>query len=381
MRECESALLTTTHRVTVPARFIDAEVVHHVLEGLTAIDPEMARAVIEKSQLEHATEQRARARQRLDAQEDVDRLRRAVVNMPPELQDARADLLKEYDAAARRLNELGREGVGGEPLPVALTQADIKELVDRSKNVRQLWTAPRRTAEDHKRVLRIVISEIVVRRADRESADIELVWQGGLRESLRVRRPRGVDTFVLERTLQGQSPARIVSELNATGTVTASGRPISANVIQQKLGRQGLRLTHERARARQIIRQGLLDNSPRPEILHQLQEQAPRLGPWDPQRLSEAIRQLRRETRSVDALPAVLPAEAERQRAIVLIEQALVARKRWTTIAAELNQAGLRPPRSQSFTPGQVRLLYMRAHGLRSFRLPTGPSASEADSA
>ena len=43
---------------------------------------EMARAVIEKSQLEHATEQRARARQRLDGQEDVDRLRRAVVNMP-----------------------------------------------------------------------------------------------------------------------------------------------------------------------------------------------------------------------------------------------------------------------------------------------------------
>jgi len=73
---------TTIHRVTVPARFIDAEVVHHVLEALTAIDHEMARAVIEKSQLEHATEQRARARQRLDGQEDVDRLRRAVVNMP-----------------------------------------------------------------------------------------------------------------------------------------------------------------------------------------------------------------------------------------------------------------------------------------------------------
>jgi len=36
------------------------------------------------------------------------------------------------------------------------------------------------------------------------------------------------------------------------------------------------------------------------------------------------------------------------------------AKRGWTAIAAELNKSGLRPPRATSFTPIQVRLLYLR---------------------
>ena len=141
-----------------------------------------------------------------------------------------------------------------------------------------------------------------------------------------------------------------------------------------------LDLKQERGRAGRIIRQGLLENRPRPEILRQLQEQAPRLGPWDPQRLSDAIRRLRRGVHGVDALPTSLPADEEKQRVLALIEIELAAGKTWTKIAAGLNQAGLRPPRGQAFTPVQVRLLFLRAHGLRSFKLPTGRSTSKGTS-
>jgi hypothetical protein len=122
----------------------------------------------------------------------------------------------------------------------------------------------------------------------------------------------------------------------------------------------------------------LIENLPRPEILRQLEAEAPRLGPWTPQRLSDYIRLLRgRRISGIEPLPAVLPAEEQKQRTLALTEQALSGGKTWKAIAILLNEAGLRPPRGTAFTPVQVRLLYLRAHGLNSFRLPERPDANE----
>jgi hypothetical protein len=258
-----------------------------------------------------------------------------------------------------------------------MTPDHVDELVRRTSYVRLLWTAPERTAEDKKRLLQTVIAEIVVQHADREQADLEIVWKGGLREPLQVLRPRGVDAFVNEQTRAGKRAPTIAEELNAMGVVTATGRPLSANVVLQKQGRQGLRLKLERLRARQLIRQGLIENVPRPHLLRQLQDQAPRLGPWDPQRLSEAIRQLRRGVPKIAALPSVLPAEQDKQRVLGLVNEGLAAGKNWKTIAAALNESGIRPPRGTAFTPVQIRLLYLRARGLRSFKL--APKATTQD--
>jgi hypothetical protein len=120
----------------------------------------------------------------------------------------------------------------------------------------------------------------------------------------------------------------IADELNAAGAVTASGHPISPQLVAQKQGRRGLRLKDERRRARQIIRQGL-----------------------------------------IEALPAVLPAEQDKQRVLALTDHELGEGNTWKMIAITLNAAGLRPPRGRTFTPVGVRLLYLRAHRLRSFKL------------
>jgi hypothetical protein len=168
--------------------------------------------------------------------------------------------------------------------------------------------------------------------------------------------------------------ASIADELNAARVVTASGRPVSIMVVRQKQGREGLRVRDEQLLARQIIRQGLLDNLPRPDLRRQLQEQAPRLGRWNAQRLSEAICRIRRGAPGIEPLPTVLPAEQEKQCALALIEEGVTAGNAWTKIAAALNTTGLRPPRGKTFTPVQVRLLYLRARGLRSFKLPSSRS-------
>jgi hypothetical protein len=364
----------TTHKVTVPARHIDHAVAEHVITALTAIDHDTARAVIERSQLEHATLERAHRRRLLDVDEDVQRIRQLLLNLPSELQSARVDLMVQYNAAVERQQEVKTQLAAEAASSLSISPKDIGDLIGLTTNVRQLWTAPRRTDQERKRLLQTVLSDIVVTRSRREVVDVELIWKSGFREPLRVLRPRGVDAFVRDRTREGKGAPNIAAELNAAGVVTASGRPVSANVVLQKQGRQGLRLKQERLVARQMIRQGLVDNTPRPEILRQLQDQAPRLGPWDPQRLSDAIRQLRRGVPGIVPLPPVLPADQEKQRVLRLIEEALGTGKTWTKIATALNEAGLRPPRTPSFSPVQVRLLYLRARGLRSFKLPARPS-------
>jgi DNA invertase Pin-like site-specific DNA recombinase len=360
-----------THKVTVPARYLDHAVVEHLLAACIAIDADTARAVIERSQLEFAALERAQRRRLLDAEEDAEKLFQLLKNVPPELQSAQGELWVKYNAAVQRRLEL-RTQLAMETVPsLSITTANIPELITLTGNIRQLWEAPQRTNAEKKQLLQTLIAEVIVHRADREGADLEMVWNGGFRQPLRVYRAGGVEAFVADRTREGKSSQAIADVLNAAGAVTGSGHPISPQLVAQKQGRRGLRLKDERRRAREIIRQGLIENRSRPEILCQLQEQAARLGPWDPQRLSEAIRQLRRGTPHIEALPAVLPAEREKKQVLDLIDQGLAAGRNWKGIAVALNEAGLRPPRGRNFTPVQVRLLYLRAHGLRSFTLPS----------
>src|SRR5262249_34342321 len=130
----------------------------------------------------------------------------------------------------------------------------------------------------------------------------------------------------------------------------------------------------------QIICQGLLEGRPRREILLQLQQRVPRLGPWNPQHLAEDIRRLRRPSNNATMLPAVLPAEIEKDQVIDVIAKAIGAGGTWVTIAKQLNGSGFRPPRGEAFTPIGVRQLFMRSKGLTHFRLPTIKPPPPSDS-
>lgn len=101
------------------------------------------------------------------------------------------------------------------------------------------------------------------------------------------------------------------------------------------------------------------------------------MGLGIPSASPEAIRRLRRGVRDVETLPSVLPAERDRARALDVIDEGLAAGKNWKMIAADVNKSEMRPPRGTAFTPVQVRLLYLRAHGLRSFKLPAGATKQE----
>src|SRR5207247_7618487 len=204
-----------THRVVFPARFIDHAVSHHVLEALGAIDHETASSVLESSQLEHAAAARGRQRQLQEAEAEVQQIRAFALKVPAELQHARIDLMEQYNAAVARLMELKRQPAAAGPLPPSLTTADLDELIRRTANVRQLWMAPTRTNADRKSLIRAVIAEVVVHEVNREAAEIEIIWKGGLRQAVTVLRPAGVDAVVQARTRNGDSAATITDTLNA----------------------------------------------------------------------------------------------------------------------------------------------------------------------
>ena len=360
-----------SHKVTFPARLVDHAIAEHVLAALTELDHETARGVIERSQLERAALERAQRRRLLDAEDDVQRLRQSVRALPHNLQHARLDLMQEYDAAVERHLALKTELATAAVPAVSVSTADVGDLIQLSRTVRQLWAAPQRTHQERKDLLQTVLSEVILLCASPEAADLEVVWKGGSRQAVPVLRAPGVEATVRDLTLAGKDAQSIADALNAAGTISASGRPISKNLVHQKQGHLGLRLKEERRVAREIIRDGLLDHHrPRPEILRQLNEQAPRLGPWEPQRLSDEIRRLRKGISAPKMLPTVLPAEREKQQILQVIEDSLRVYENWKTIAIKLNASGLRPPRGHGFTPVQCRLLYMRAHGLSSFKLP-----------
>jgi len=367
-----------THKVIFPARLIEHTVVEHVLKALATIDEETARNVIERAQFERATLERTRRRRLLDAEEDVQRIRQLLLALPAEHQHARTDLMAQYNDAVERHLALKSQLALESTSALSVTSADIADLLQLTSDIRQLWDATQRTNAERKQLLQSVISEIIVHHADRDRADLEIVWKGGLRERLVVYRARGLEAVVAEKTREGESGRAIAKALNAAGAVTAAGQPISTQLVARKQRLQGLHLKEERRRARQLIRQWLLEKRPRPEMRRELQAVAPRLGPWTAQRLSDFIRELRRRrSPGLEPLPTILPAEQEKGRVLALTEEALGTGKTWKAIAVLLNESGLRPPRGVAFTPVQARLLYMRAHGLDSFKLSSKSDSKE----
>lgn len=350
-----------THSVKFPARIVDQAVIHQVLGALTPVEIKTALDAIESAQAEQSALEKARRRQLQRAEDEVEAARQAYLSVRKHPR-VRVDLEAKYDETLARYERLRTE-VASTPSPAAnLTDADATELLDLTRDAQRLWLASTTTNEDRKRLLRAVISEVIVRRATREVVDLEIIWTGGLQQACQALRPQGVDSLVRAQTEAGKDAGTITDELRQAGVITTRGRLMSLNVIHQKLGHLGLREKRDRMAALQLIRQALLEGRPRHEILALLRAQAsPRLGSWTPQRLSDTIRQLRKGIVGIEPLPHALPEDLEAQRVLKVIEDGQQAGEGWTALAAKLNALGLKPQRARAFAAVQVRTLYLRA--------------------
>jgi DNA invertase Pin-like site-specific DNA recombinase len=138
-------------------------------------------------------------------------------------------LLAELEAEYRREQDRGL-------LP--LTDDEKATLARLVGDVPSLWTAPATTMEDHKRLVRCLIGEVVLLRDDRARATgglttIRIGWRGGAWTELRVHRPSSGETGrtpspTLERIrelAQRHPDDRVAAILNAEGRQTRAGLP------------------------------------------------------------------------------------------------------------------------------------------------------------
>jgi hypothetical protein len=298
------------HTVTCSARLVDQAVIDTVLAALTPVEMEAALTVIANVNHEHLAITRNQTRQLQEAEDDVDRARRFYEMAGSSHPRVSADLLQKYEDALARQHELKSvQARSTRQASVSVTREDAGALRALTQDIRHLWDAGTTTNEDRKRLLRIVLSEVVVLTVTSEGIELEAVWTGGFRQRLVVPRPKAVDTMVIQLHNEGQDPEAIAEHLNAQGRTTAKGTPFKRSTIYAVLDRHGLRRKDERQETLLLIRQMVIDNVPRQEVLDRLASEAPKgLGRWTRSRLNQIIYSLRRGVPGIPVLPARLPA-------------------------------------------------------------------------
>ncbi len=291
--------------VTCSARLVDQAVIDTVLAALTPVEMDAALTVISDANREQATITRTHARQLQEAEEDVDRTRHLYEMAGSSHPRASADQLQRYEDALARLDDLKRvQARLTRQAPVSVTREDAVALRTLTQDIRRLWDAGTTTNEDRKRLLRIVLSEVVLA-VTAEGIELEVGWAGGLRQRLVIPRPKPVDTLVIQLHHEGQDPNAIAEQLNAQGLTNSNGTPFQRSTIYVVLDRHGLRRKDERQKILQLIRQMVLDNVPRTEMLVRLNSEAPKgLGPWTRRRLTLTISSLRHGVPGIPPLPA-----------------------------------------------------------------------------
>jgi hypothetical protein len=351
------------HYIAIPARLVDHEVIRRVLKEARA--PELHAALAALQKLETTTENREAGWQLAldEANRAVERATRRMDMVGEDDLEAHAEVVASFKRAVKERNRVQ----AAKPLPAPpkrkLTSAELKELEEYCCDIEGLWNNPAITNADRKELLRHFLSQIVVLNGDRECISLNLLWRHRPPEEIRILRPPGVAAFAIRRKTEGLDATAITAELAEQGVITATGQPISVNVVRQHLGRVGMRTKTAWLSAVDMIREDVIAKHPRRAILHRLNTAGPsELGPWDSQRLSDVIRRLQTGIYGLEPLPARLPSEEEADAVMAVIKEQKGLGRSWAEIAEHLHAAGYRPQRGERFTRVLVYSLYRRAH-------------------
>jgi len=349
-----------THKIVIPARLVDQVVVRRVLRTIQPLDLETAAATVRHAVADELALHRTRRRQLQDAQDAVDRLRQLYYQADPRNRRVKLDFEEQLARALAVKDGLETQFSAVTATPPALSASDAEELVELASDIESLWAAETTTIEDRKAILRAVLQKIIVRAVTPEHIELQVVWATGQREELTVLRAKGVQRAAKERRAAGHSVNEIADEFRDTGVTTAFGAPISRTLVAAKLREAGTPVTRERLEALKLIRDAVVENVRRRDLRARLDARFPTLGPWTAQRVADAVCQLRQGVRGIEPLPAILPAEAEKQEILKTIDAGVRAGHGWRAIAKLLNASELKPPRGEKFTGIQIRLLHLR---------------------
>jgi DNA invertase Pin-like site-specific DNA recombinase len=343
------------YHLSCGTKFLDAYVVRRVLDALKPVSVRAALEAIDEHGTEQAAIAKAQRRHVQQAQDDVEAARQRYALADPNHRLVRADLEAQLEHALAKLDALKREMAVADPAPpIALKAEDARDLIALSERVEALWDAPTTTNEDRKRLLRLVLTCVLIHEVTDEAVELEIVWASGLQERYRLLRSAGVAAHAYALALTGETASEIAAALRVDGVTTTYGRPVSTDVVASKLRKLGI--TAKAARHDTLVKiRTLLMDGRRREILDVLNRDLAHSQRWTPHRLSHAVTALRRgAVPDVPPLPPLLPEARKRDAILQLITQRREAGCPYATIAAELNASGRRPKFAARFSAAQV---------------------------
>jgi DNA invertase Pin-like site-specific DNA recombinase len=229
--------------IRISADPIDQAISTRILEILQPEQIEIAfRAVQELERRSQAIDQQWRMRlERLEYQaqlaqrryEEVDPSNRLVAGT---LEQRWNEALQAIATAQAELNQHQQQQ------GLELTEEQKGQLLALAKDLPQLWKSSSTTAQDRKRMLRLLVKDITVERQQaNRKALLHICWQGGAVETLsvevplpapdKVRYPKAVVNQV--RTLAlSMNDTQITATLNQEGRLSAKGRPFTSSMIK-----------------------------------------------------------------------------------------------------------------------------------------------------
>jgi len=257
---CQGAFLNhgTKRCISFGSLRVDAAVGSEVIERIQPLGVEAALAALATSgreqaekrrqvelALKHASFETAHARRQYDAVDPANRL------VAGELERRWNERLKEE----RRLqDELDALGAALSPGP---SPAEREALLKLGADVERAWNAPGASVATRKRIVRMLIEEIVVR-VENDGLDLVIRWAGDDHTALRVRKNRvgqhrwSVETDVVElvKALARQMPdMAIAAVLNRTGSAPIKSKSWTRSHVASLRHHRGIAIHREGERA------------------------------------------------------------------------------------------------------------------------------------
>lgn len=196
--------------LTVGSLRLDRAVVHSVLQAIQPMGIEAAIRMSERTQTEDDDKQKALELALERARYEASRARRQFDAVEPENRLVASELEVRWNSALARVAEIeARLAAVGQPAE-PLGNEQEKELMALGEDLTALWNHPEAPAPLKKRILRTVLTEIVVDSdVDPSAHRLHLHWAGGVHTQLRVERNKtGQHRHSADRTV-----INLVSEL------------------------------------------------------------------------------------------------------------------------------------------------------------------------
>ena len=163
------------------------------------------------------------------------------------------DALGRVDEARRQMDEFGRRQSR------TFTDEQQAQILDLATNFPQLWKSETTSWKDRKRMLRLLVEDILVERSPDREVQLHARWSGGAREDLTVVLPPKIQDQVrypaerveeVRRLAQEHSDQQIVELLNARGEVSPKDQPFTVAMIKwirykHRIPAAQLKLPHE----------------------------------------------------------------------------------------------------------------------------------------